>query len=114
MLETYDPDWMAKSDRAHAMMRALEVREHELSQDERHQLFKLRKLLPVIFDAKHRTADQYVRFHLALPYAEANRLGIKVDIPQLPPDAGIDDAREAVRHVFEQLGAAKRRLSYPD
>ncbi len=55
MLETHDPQWAEKWDRAHAMMRARELL--DLTVEERDQLDKLRRLLPVVWDARHRTAN---------------------------------------------------------
>lgn len=115
MLETYDPDWQAKWDRAHATLRALETHEvnwHALTGEDRAHLDrvdKLRRLLPVIFDAKHRTANEYIRFHLSLTMQDAEREGLVIEHPWLPDDAGIDAARAAVAEVVELVENEKRR-----
>ena len=110
MLETHDPDWQAKWDRAHAMMRELEVRDwSSLTPDDRDRLDKLRRLLPVIFDAKHRTPNDYIRFHLSLTVPQAAREGLVIDYPRLPDDAGIDVTRAAVAEVAELVEREKRQ-----
>lgn len=122
MLETHDPDWQAKWDRAHAMMRELEVRDwSSLTTDDRDRLDKLRRLLPVIFDAKHRTPNEYIRFHLSLTLRDAARDGLVIDYPRLSDDAGIDAARAAVaetvalvEHDKQRCEAERRERSVPD
>lgn len=110
MLETHDPDWQAKWDRAHVMMRELEVRDwSSLTPNDRDRLDKLRRLLPVIFDAKHRTPNDYIRFHLSLTVAQAARDGLVIDYPRLPDNAGIDATRAAVAEVVELVEREKRR-----
>lgn len=112
MLETHDPDWQAKWDRAHAMMRALEVRDwSSLTADDRDRLDKLRRLLPVIFDARHRTPDDYIRFHLSLTFRDAARDGLVLDYPRLPDDAGIDAAGAVVAETVALVERDKRRRS---
>jgi len=110
VLETYDPDWEAKWDRAYAMMRELEVRDwSSLTAEERDQLDKLRRSLPVIFDASHRTPNDYIRFHLSLTLKEADQLGIWGWMPVVPGDADIDMARAAVSEVSRYIETVKRR-----
>ncbi len=110
MLETYDPQWQSKWDRAYQMMRQLEVRERSgLTTDEEQRLDKLRRLLPVIFDARHRTANEYIRFQLSLALKEADRLDIRAWLPTLPDSAGIDEARAAVAEVIAYIEATKHR-----
>lgn len=110
MLETHDPDWQAKWDRAHAMMRELEVRDwSSLTPDDRDRLSKLRRLLPVIFDAKHRTPNDYIQFHLSLTLRDAARDGLVIDCPRLPDDAGIDAAHAAVAETVALVERDKRR-----
>jgi hypothetical protein len=56
VLETYDPDWEAKWDRAHAMICELEATDwFSLTDADHDRLDKLRRLLPVVYDASHRT-----------------------------------------------------------
>lgn len=110
VLETYDPDWEAKWDRAYAMMRELEVRDwSSLTAEEREQLDKLRRSLPVIFDASHRTANEYIRFHLSLTLKEADQLGIWAWMPVLPDDADIDMTRAAIADVASYIETVKHR-----
>jgi hypothetical protein len=109
MLETYDPDWEAKWDRAHAMMRELELRESSLKPDERIKLDKLRRALPVIYDASHRTGNEYIRFHLSLTLKEADQLGIWAWLPTLPDDADIDMTRSAIAEVATYIDTVKHR-----
>lgn len=110
MLETHDPRWAEKWDRAHAMMRALEAREAlELTVEERDQLDKLRRLLPVVWDARHRTANDYIRFHLSLTLKEADELGIWAWLPQLSDSADIDEAKAAVAEVVTYVDRVKQR-----
>ena len=110
VLETYDPDWEVKWDRAHAMMRELEVREwSSLTAEDRDQLDKLRRLLPVVFDASHRTANEYIRFHLSLTLKEADQLGIWAWMPTLPDDADIDMTRAAIADVANYINTVKDR-----
>ena len=110
MLETYDPDWQTKWERAHAMMRELEVRDwFALSADDRDRLDKLRRLLPVAFDASHRTANEYIDLHLSLTLKEADQLGIWAWLPRLPDSADIDATRAAVREVNTYVDTVKHR-----
>lgn len=110
MLETHDPDWQTKWDRAHTMMRELEVRDwSSLTADDRDRLDKLRRLLPVAFDASHRTANEYIDLHLSLTLKEADQLGIWAWLPRLPDDADIDATRAAVREVNAYVETVKRR-----
>lgn len=110
MLETNDPKWAEKWDRAHAMMRELEVRDWwSLSADERDQLDKLRRLLPFAYDAGHRTANDYIRFQLSLTLKEVDELGIWAWLPTLPKHAGIDAARAAISEVVTYIETVKHR-----
>lgn len=110
MLETHDPKWAEKWDRAHAMMRELEVRDWiSLSADERDQLDKLRRLLPVAYDAGHRTANDYIRFQLSLTLKEADQLSIWAWLPSLPDYAGVDAARAAIAEVVTYIETVKHR-----
>lgn len=112
VLETYDPDWEAKWDRAHAMMRELEVKDwSSLTAEDRDRLDKLRRLLPVVFDASHRTAKEYIRFHLSLTLKEADQLGIWAWMPVLADDADIDMARTAISEVSRYIETVKQRRS---
>jgi len=110
VLETYDPDWEAKWDRAHAMMRELEVKDwSSLTAEDHDRLDKLRRLLPVVFDASHRTANDYIRFHLSLTLKEADQLGIWAWLPVLPDDADIDRTRAAIAEVARYIETVKHR-----
>jgi hypothetical protein len=110
VLETYDPDWEAKWDRAHAMMRELEVKDwSSLTAEDHDRLDKLRRLLPVVFDASHRTANAYIRFHLSLTLKEADQLGIWAWLPVLPDDADIDRTRAAIAEVASYIDTVKHR-----
>lgn len=110
MLETHDPDWRAKWDRAHAMMRELEVRDwSSLTADDRDRLDKLRRLLPVAYDAGHRTANEYIRFQLSLTLKETDELGIWAWLPNLPDHADIDAARAGVAEVVAYIETVKHR-----
>lgn len=110
MLETHDPKWAEKWDRAHGMMRELEARDwSSLTPDERDQLDKLRRLLPVAYDASHRTANDYIRFQLSLTLKEADQLGIWAWLPTLPDHAGIDAARTAISEVVAYIDTVKHR-----
>lgn len=109
MLETYDPKWPEKWERAQAIMRELEIRESSLTADERDQLNKLRLLLPVVYDAGHRTANDYIRFQLSLTLKEADQLGIWAWLPSLPDHAGIDAARAAISEVVTYIDTVKHR-----
>lgn len=110
MLETHDPDWQTKWDRAHAMMRELEVRDwSSLTADDRDRLDKLRRLLPVAFDASHRTANEYIDLHLSLTLKEADQFGIWAWLPRLPDDADIDATRAAVAEVNAYVDTVKHR-----
>lgn len=110
VLETYDPDWEAKWDRAYAMMRELEVKDwSSLTAEDHDRLDKLRRSLPVIFDASHRTANDYIRFHLSLTLKEADQLGIWAWLPVLPDDADIDRTRAAIADVTRYIDTVKHR-----
>ena len=110
VLETYDPQWQTKWDRAHKMMHELEAREwSSLAVDDRDRLDGLRRLLPVIFDARHRTANHYIRFHLSLTLKEADDLNIWAWLPVLPDDADIDTTRAVVSAVVSYIETVKHR-----
>jgi hypothetical protein len=110
VLETYDPDWEAKWDRAYAMMRELEATDwFGLTPEDHDRLDKLRRLLPVVYDASHRTPNDYIRFHLSLTLQEADQLGIWAWLPVLPDSADIDRTRAAVAEVARYINAVKDR-----
>ena len=117
MLETHDPDWEAKWDRAYAIVQKLEARRIDygnLTDDGRAhlvQLNRVRLLLPVIFDAKHRTPNEYIAFQLSITMQQAEEMGLDLDYPWLPDDAGIDASRAAVREIVDlvEQEQAKRR-----
>lgn len=110
VLETYDSDWEAKWDRAHAMICELEARDwFSLTHEDHDRLDKLRRLLPVVFDASHRTPNEYIRFHLSLTLREADQLGIWAWLPVVPDDADIDSTRAAVTEVASYINAVKDR-----
>lgn len=111
MLETHDPKWAEKWDQAHTMVRELEGRQRwfGLAARDRDRLDKLRRLLPVAYNASHRTANEYIRFQLSLTLKEADQLGIWAWLPTLPDRAGIDAARAAVAEVVTYIETVKHR-----
>lgn len=103
MLDSYDPNWDQKWDKHHARLKAVE---RELIDDPhnaelRREYKDLAAVQCLAFDAKHRTANEYIDLHLSLTLRDADLHNIPAWYPRLPDDAEILEARAEVRKVCE-------------
>lgn len=111
LLETHDPNWSEKWDRIFVRVDELnrKMRHAFLSPEEAREYANLSGALRLTFDARHKTANEYIRFQLSLTLKEADDRGIWAWLPVLPNEADVDAARAAVGKVYDYVEAVKKR-----
>jgi len=106
-LETYDPNWEEKFDRAKAKFDALTAK-GRLTNAEAIEYRSLSTLMCTICDAGLKTPQEYMERHLKYTIQEADDLGLVIRWPDVPPDASIDTVRAAIAEVVAYVDRAKR------
>lgn len=89
-LETYDPDWEAKWDEAHAEFVRLEAPDFSsLTPNSVERMQFLSRELCRLCDAGLRTPNEYLQRHLSHVLRQAEGFGLIIPFPDLREDAGI-------------------------
>jgi hypothetical protein len=105
MLETYDPKWAEKWDRAKAEYDQLQTIPFlERSGEDCERISNLSRVMGLAFNAQFKTPNAYVRFQYnALYKAMFLQYGEVADCPDLPDDAGYDAALAAVTAMAARI-----------
>jgi hypothetical protein len=105
MLETYDPKWAEKWDRAKAEYdQLLTIPFLERSGEDCERIDNLSKVMGLAFNAQFKTPDAYIRFHYDMLFkAMLLQYGEVTDCPTLPDDAGYDAADEIVTNMSARI-----------
>jgi hypothetical protein len=105
MLETYDPKWAEKWDRAKAEYdRLLTIPFLERSGEDCERIDNLSKVMGLAFIDQFKTPDAYIRLHYDMVFkAMLLQYGEVMDCPTLPDDAGYDAAHEIVTNMSARI-----------
>ena len=105
MLETYDPKWAEKWDRAKAEYDQLLTTPFlERSGEDCERIDNLSKVMGLAFIAQFKTPNAYIRFNYDMVFkAMLLQYGEVTDCPTLPDDAGYDAALEIVTGMSARI-----------
>ena len=107
MLETYDPKWQEKWDRANARLKALNDKPFgEKTSADWAEQNNLASLLCRISEAGARTANDLIDLYAPYFLLPAKRHGLIIEVPRLPDDTGYDEASAVLREFQRRVEAA--------
>lgn len=112
MLESYDPQWKPKWERANARLKALNDKPAaERSSADIVEQRNLANLLGRISEASCRTANDLIDLYAPYFLLPATRLGLSFEIPRLPDNTDYDTAHAVLRAFEEHVGRGVRKVA---